>query len=160
MNCIKAGILTFHRAINYGAYLQSCALCNRLNQEENIDCEIIDFRMKKEFEFYNYQQNRSTLKKILLPQKTKFLSNIQNTFDSAFHDPIMRLSSESLVSDSQEEFIDFVKGKYDVIIAGSDEIWKIDNIRGFPNPFWLKGDPGAIKVSYAAKCLPLFILDR
>ena len=150
MGCIKAGILTFHRAINYGAYLQACALCNRLNQEQDIDCEIIDFRMQKDADYYNSQQNCSTLKKILQPQNTKFLSNKQKAFERAVYDPIMRLSSESLVSDSQEEFIDFVKGKYDVIIAGSDEIWKIANIRGFPNPFWLKGDLGAIKVSYAA----------
>ena len=150
MSCIKAGILTFHRAINYGAYLQACALCNRLNQEQDIDCEIIDFRMQKDVDYYDLLQNRSTLKKILRPQKTKFLSNKQKAFERAVQDPVMQLSSESLVSDSQEEFIDFVKGKYDVIIAGSDEVWKFDDLRGFPNPFWLKGDLGAIKASYAA----------
>ena len=43
---IRIGTLTFHRAVNYGAYLQACALCNRLNQEADIDCEIIDFCMR------------------------------------------------------------------------------------------------------------------
>ena len=97
MNRIKVGILTFHRAYNYGAYLQACALCNRLNQEEDIECEIIDFRMQKDVEFYNSHQNRSTLEKILRPQKTKFLSNKPKAFERAAYDPIMRLSLESLV---------------------------------------------------------------
>lgn len=146
----KIGILTFHRAINYGAYLQACALCNRMNQEPDIICEIIDFRMQKEVDHYTHPQYRGVINKIFMLQKKKFLSKKQTAFFKAWHDPIMHLSSESLVSDSQEEFADFVKGKYDVIIVGSDEVWKINKLRGFPNPYWLNGDLGVIKASYAA----------
>ena len=149
MNKIKLGILTFHRAKNYGAYLQACALCNRFNQEPDIDCEIIDFCMKRDKEHYNYRE-KNILKKILKPQKTQFLSKKQKAFENALHDPIMQLSAESLVSDSQEKFFDFINNKYDTIIVGSDEVWKIDKLRGFPNPYWLNGEVGAIKASYAA----------
>lgn len=147
---IKIGILTFHRAHNYGAYLQSCALCNRLNQEPNIDCEIIDFRMRKEVDFYYQFRNRNRIKQFLMFRKTGFLEKRSVAFERAQCDPVMHLSPDALVSDSQEEFVEFVKDKYDVIIAGSDEIWKVDKLRGFPNPYWLPGNLGAVKTSYAA----------
>jgi len=40
----KVGILTFHRAINYGALLQAYALNRYLQKEVGIDNEIIDYR--------------------------------------------------------------------------------------------------------------------
>ena len=43
---MKVGILTYHRSVNYGAYLQALALCKKLNCEQDISAEIIDFRMK------------------------------------------------------------------------------------------------------------------
>ena len=147
---IQIGILTFHRAKNYGAYLQACALCNRLNQEDQFSCEIIDYRMQREENSYNYNKTRNIIKKILRQQKTDFLRKKTDAFNRAIYDPVMHISSESMVSDSQDEFISFVKGKYDVIIVGSDEVWKIDNLRGFPNPYWLQGNLGTIKISYAA----------
>ena len=42
---MKVGILTFHRSLNYGAFLQAVCLCERLNQEKDISAEIIDFDM-------------------------------------------------------------------------------------------------------------------
>ncbi len=62
----------------------------------------------------------------------------------------MRLSPEHIVSNNISDFVNLVKDKYDVIIAGSDEIWKTESSRGFPNPYWLIGDLGCRKFSYAA----------
>lgn len=107
-NKIKIGILTFHRAHNYGAYLQACALCNRLNQEPDIDCEIIDFRMRKEVDFYYQFRDRNKFKKLLRPRKTDFLEKKSAAFERAQCEPVLRLSPDSLVSDSQEEFVEFI----------------------------------------------------
>ena len=38
---MKIGIVTFHRALNYGAVLQAYALCHFLN-DNGFDAEIID----------------------------------------------------------------------------------------------------------------------
>lgn len=147
---MKIGIMTYHRACNYGAYLQACALCSRLNREQEIDAEIIDYRMQKEKIFYS--KKRWTLKrKIRNFPSYMFLKKIYKTFEKVtFKDEQMKLSHFSLTSDDIGEFTDFVKNKYDLIIAGSDEIWKIDGFRGFPTPYWLIGDLGCVKVSYAA----------
>lgn len=145
---MNIGILTYHRAYNMGAYLQACALCARLNGEPDIEAEIIDFRMKKEVSYYD--RDWPAWKKMILPQKYRFNKERDRAIREAGGRGMMKVSTESLTSDSLEEFISFVKGKYDVIVAGSDEIWKVTNFRGFPNPYWLIGDLGCRKVSYAA----------
>ena len=43
---MKLGIITFHRAKNYGAVLQAYAL-NKATQNLNIDSDIIDYRENK-----------------------------------------------------------------------------------------------------------------
>lgn len=40
----KCGIITFHRAINYGAVLQAFALRNYINKNFSVDCDVIDYR--------------------------------------------------------------------------------------------------------------------
>ncbi len=147
---MKVGILTYHRAINYGAYLQSCALVNRLNMEEGISAEIIDFHMKKEVNQYAY--NWSLNAKLRHYGKYLFLSKRKDAIKTALDDPLMVKSGDYCLSDTIEAFKDFVKGKYDLIIVGSDEIWNFNSFRGFPTPYWLIGDLGCRKMSYAASC--------
>lgn len=135
---MKIGILTYHRSYNYGAFLQAYALVKRL-QNEGFDAELIDFNMPKSMKMYRLKAKdpyRLYLKNKLYKM---FLKNVY-----------IALSSEKfLFSDSCEDFKKLVKNKYDIIIAGSDELWKVDGVRGFPNPYWLVGDLGCTKVSYA-----------
>lgn len=148
---MKIGILTFHRAHNYGAYLQACALCNRLNQEEGIEAELIDYRATAEVSRYDVRS--FPLKKKIyqaLHGTYSFNKRIGASFDSAMENPSMKLSKDSLTTDSLEAFRQFVYGKYDAIVVGSDEVWKVDSYRGFPTVFWLFGDMNCRKLSYAA----------
>ena len=148
---MKVGILTYHRAFNYGAHLQACALCNRLNEEEDIDAEIIDFQMereKKHYEVKYYSWNRTI--RSLLKGRYFFERALEKSFKKAVNNPVMRKSDQYMVSDSTDDFAKFVDGKYDVIIVGSDEVWKTNNFRGFPSPYWLFGNLHCRKMSYAA----------
>ena len=45
MNKLKCGVITFHRAHNYGAILQTYALQKTL-EKYSIDCEVIDYRSR------------------------------------------------------------------------------------------------------------------
>lgn len=145
---MKIGILTYHRANNYGAFLQAQALCCRLNQESGIDAEIIDYRMKAEEKQYSY--GAKIKKWIKNPAQIKFDIQLKTMFEHAYDQTYGKLSAGSCTSDSIEEFQKFLAGKYDVVIAGSDEIWKLDGFRGFPSPYWLPGDLQCRKFSYAA----------
>ena len=151
---MKIGILTYHRAPNYGAFLQAYGLCMRLNEEPDLEAEIIDFRMRKEDDFYanrNYPRMkmlRQFLWRIRHIPKYRFKEKLKKSFCRGLRQ--MPLSGQTLCSDSVEDFEEFVRDRYDVIIAGSDEIWKVDGYRGFPTPYWLPGDLGCVKLSYAA----------
>ena len=143
---IKIGILTYHRAVNYGAYLQAYALCSKLNEDERFDAEIIDFNMDLENKKYSL-----SLKKIIKYRSLKkifFYSKLNKTFKRALE--YQKLSSKYIHCDDIEVFKKNINNNYDIIICGSDEIWKVDGFRGFPTPYWLPCDVGAIKMSYAA----------
>ncbi len=146
---MKIGILTYHRSVNYGAFLQAVALCRRLNAESGISAEIIDYNMKKADAVYS-MRNWDLKRKLTKRGRYKFGKEMKAAFDRGYSEISDILSAEKLCSDDMEEFRKFVCGKYDVIIAGSDEIWRIDSFRGFPTPYWLIGDLGCRKFSYAA----------
>lgn len=145
---IRVGILTFHNAHNYGAYLQSFALCNALNNYKEINAEVIDFTMEAEKSRYNL--NMSLRHRLRHPYSFPFEKKVFEQFESLHQTDQLKKSKDSLISDSIEEFNKFVYGKYDIIVVGSDEVWKLGSFRGFPNPYWLIGDCGAVKCSYAA----------
>lgn len=147
---MKVGILTYVNARNYGAFLQAYSLCSILNLEGGIEAELIDYSMKKEIEHYQIKIDNFFIKhpinrlfnwKISIKQRKLFAKDSLNK---------LKKSKNKLITDSIEEFTNFVKGKYDVIIAGSDEIWKTNGFRGFPTPYWLIGDLNCRKFSYAA----------
>lgn len=139
---MKIGIMTFFRPINYGAYLQAYALSHRLNQESDITAEIIDFHMPEEDNFYRRETKvHKNLPRVLFNRK-RF-----QAFRASLSQQI--LSEESCCSNEISQFISFVDGKYDIIIAGSDEVWDVNAYRGFPTPYFLPGELHCKKVAYA-----------
>lgn len=154
MRKIKIGILTYCHPVNYGAYLQSYALCYRLNQEEDFTAELIDYKMKAEAKHYL---------EFLQPQKNVFrmlhcwIRYV--SFQNAWKDQTS--STFKIRCDSTEIVREKLYKKYDIIITGSDEIWQVDGMRGFPTPYFLPGDYGAIKVAYAVSGrTPFSILSK
>lgn len=142
---MKIGILTYHSSHNYGAFLQAYALCNALKENTGNDVEIINYSSKKADDVYleaahTHQINR---------KKSRYQSERYEMFEFSskkFH----KLSGERLATDDIQLFTDWIKGKYDAIVVGSDEIWKLDGFRGFPNAYWLPGVTDCRKLSYAA----------
>ena len=145
---MKIGIFTYHAVHNFGAFLQSRALCLRLNEEKDIDAEIINFRLQSSVN--EYELKRKYKSWIKHPETISFDKAVHRSFVQSQNDGGNILSADSAIGQSCEDFCSFVKDKYDVIIAGSDEIWKISDSLHFPNPFWLCGDLGARKFAYAA----------
>lgn len=142
---ITIGILTFHRAKNYGAFLQSYALCSRLNEEADIKAEIIDFQMEKEKKRYRLSKNPVKIAKKFKLMKFKY--TMYKKFDEMYK--TAPFSEKSCISDRSGDFKNFIKGKYDIIIVGSDEVWKLGSFRGFPNVYFLPFKTSCKKVSYA-----------
>ena len=140
---MKIGILTYHRSHNYGAYLQSYALAQKLLDETDNDVEIIDYNSSKAEKYYikdifRYKNISSII--FNLKKYKMFKHEVKK----------LPLSSNKIITDNLEVFKSKISNQYDLIIVGSDEIWKIGGFRGFPNVYWLPDIKNCKKMSYAA----------
>lgn len=147
---MKIGILTYHRSINYGAFLQAYCLSKYVQKivGDRADVEIIDYTSLSSSQIYNKSLFRgddraSAWKKRIGFERSCFL---------------LPLSRESLCSDDLSEVKDFLRRQnYDLIIVGSDEVWKVDGMRGFPTAYWLNFDIGNCeRISYAVSARTAF----
>lgn len=128
---MKIGILTFHRPINYGAYLQSFALCNHLQKFfPNDRVEIIDYIAPREnkniylnilrtVKWYGISAAFKELKKIIV---------FKNALDN------LSLSDEYYCSKNLNELYSYIDENYDMLVIGSDAIFNW-NQNGFPSAF-------------------------
>ena len=145
----RVGILTFHRSINYGAFMQSYALANQLIKRYGSIVEIVDFEKASKHNAYHAKQG--------LIQALVFGSD-QVMMRSRFQDDLkyLPLSKQSLITDNYDEVFRFLNGRYDVIIVGSDAVWAYNKGLGLKNPYWLFGDAlQCEKYSYAASAFSL-----
>lgn len=141
---MKIGILTFHRAHNYGAVLQAYALQTYL-QSLNHTVEFIDYRNEELLNVYKwFDFNRFKTRhlnniykelKLILPRKKRF-----KKFDE-FINRYLNLSQK-----------EYSLNSYDVIIIGSDQVWNTNLTNGFDNMYWgnFKIHNNSKLVSYAA----------
>lgn len=135
-------IITCHYAYNYGAVLQTYALCKFLNDREN-KTEVINYRP------WYYKGSTKTKNKIKLalrkiariPDHYKsekiFMSFLKNhvpmTIEYNDYDSLAKAELES-----------------DLFIAGSDQIWNFNMPNGSDNAFYLEFVKKGKKASYAA----------
>lgn len=142
----RIGILTFHKAINYGSVLQAWALQQTLKTNE-YDSEIIDYEPKELKHLYETRLKdargfKRKLKRFLSLKGKVFL---QREKFQCFRKEDLYLSKERYTYNSN---FGSIADKYDVIITGSDQVWNT-NIEDcdpvFFLPFLFKGK----KIAYA-----------
>ena len=125
----RIGILTFHRAINYGACLQAYALKKYIKDQGN-ECDIIDYHCPAIEDFYNRvflweDSFKTKIKKVLTwsiqkKRNIRFKQFIEkNLLDAKFGDGY----NKNNISETNE--------LYDSFITGSDQVW---------SPFCTGGD--------------------
>ena len=137
---MKIGILTYHRSHNYGAFLQAYSLSHALNSIEGVSCEIINYNLNKEDVVYKKKKWKRPIYFPMFTKQDKMFEKVQS---------YQLLSGELILDDDYDKVLEYAENRYDVVIVGSDEIWRIAS-RGFPNAYWLPGKREFIKVSYAA----------
>ena len=148
---MKIGILTFHRALNYGAVLQCYALFTVL-KEMGHDVEVIDYRaqsIEKERKAINLKalKNKSWPKRletfVLVPFRFVFRRKAAKTFDT-FLSKYIRLSHPVFTSKD-------IPAKYDLVVFGSDQIWSPILCGGFNDIYYGQFPKGKARfISYAA----------
>ena len=143
---MKIGILTFHRAHNYGAVLQAYALEKYLESKGNV-VEVVDYLSK-----VNSASNliwffkRRNIFALLINLLFKFY-RIYKRFKkfNSFINKTLNLSSTIM------DINQFYKLDYDVYIVGSDQVWNDEITKGFDPIYFGAFDTKnkSLKITYA-----------
>lgn len=152
---MKIGIITYHRAHNYGAVLQCYALSTTLKLLGH-DIEVIDYYPN----YFKEQYNAFSFKKFkqgTLKSKISYLKLLLSTYftkskrSKVFNNFIERLP----LTKKQYNELDYCFGKYDAIFFGSDQVWNPLLTFGEDNVFAGKFDKlGGKFISYATSTSP------
>ena len=144
MNKKRIGVITFHNYDNYGAILQSYALQKKL-RELGTDPEIID---------YSCQYISNPFRLVNLKEKGLF-NYIYGAIGHICYIPRRRKCNQFRKHMKYSEPVTkgnmrAVSGKYDIYIAGSDQIWDY-KLTNFDQTYFLDfPEKGKKKCSYAA----------
>lgn len=142
---MKIGVLTFHRAINYGAILQAYALQKVLKKYSNY-VEVVDYRSFTLEERHHRMKFSFNIKESLI--FLLFGKNYNRKF-SKFRDFLDTYIEKSCPVFSKEE-LQRLAEKYDVLFTGSDQVWNTVITNGDFNYFLDFSLKACIKASYAA----------
>lgn len=145
----KIGIITFHRAHNYGAMLQVYALQKTL---EKYDTVVIDYRNKEIEDTYKVlrinKRNIFTRIKSMVASVIyyKRLSKRHKSFDEFLKENI-KLSKSYYTEDELKK----LPPKLDIYITGSDQVWNYDIAAKKIDAYTLNfGEKNVKRISYAA----------
>ncbi len=158
MDIKKIGIITFHRSHNYGAVLQAYALLTTLKKMGH-NVEIIDYWPKYregDYSLFNFRSKpnngkitlastlKTSLKRVLtLPNRWKVYARFNNF-----------IKHRLKVANTSNQLGSGIADKYDVIVCGSDQIWryKSGRIAGFDDVYFAKYplNKNVTKLSYGA----------
>lgn len=148
---MRIGIITFHRAHNFGAFLQAFALKTFL-EEKGHDVEFVDYWPKEHAALYKvyHREDVNSLKTLLREcvvacyrkNKAQPFIEVQRAF--------LKIGKKPLYEKPQQ----LAEISYDLLIYGSDQIWwksRLKGIDGFDTAYWGMHVPKSVRrASYAA----------
>lgn len=153
MKKIRTATITFHKAVNYGAILQTYALQQSI-LKLGVDNDIIDYNCKlisSEYKLINTKSIKSFIKSLIGFKKFFCKKNKFKLFIKKYIILTSPVTKDILKS---EEF----NNKYDFFITGSDQVWNYE-ITNLDDAYFLNfvKDENKVK-SYAASfgisCIP------
>lgn len=140
----KVGIITFHNSYNCGSMLETYAIHKYL-EKCKVENEIIDFSSDGQKEMYAvFSKNNSVkniLKNIIIFPHYKQIKNNNNKYEE-FKQKYFKLSRKKY---SERDKID---DNYDIVIAGSDQIWNT-TIPDTSDNYFLSWQTNGKKIAYA-----------
>ena len=144
----KIGILTLHNGYNEGAILQAfCVATNLQRSLENSEVEIVDHRYRSKVSAYGPVRD----------DRTRALNDFINH-------SLPLCKREFLANDHRDTF-EFIRENYNIVVTGSDELWKLNYTKRFfglvseqkdpwcppfPNVYWPDESIKIPKIAYAA----------
>lgn len=120
----KVGILTFHRAINWGAMLQCYALY-KIIESFGYDVDVIDYRQSHIEDQYEYVHNITTFKELkkILQKPRWWFGFIFKTLPNRI---VRRYTSlkliKSLTYSNKIKIVNDFPQQYETFVIGSDQV--------------------------------------
>ncbi len=156
---MKIGIFTFHRSINYGAFMQAFSLSRKIAKRfPEAKVEIIDYTSAVMEAVYRPKFNLSLIKHPIIWNLKK---EQYKKFKQALN--ALVLSEKKLCNDvNTKSVLAQYQDDYDIFIVGSDAVWNWIK-RGFPNPYLMNFEKPVVKMSYAASAYgmdPRYVGDK
>lgn len=148
----KIGILTFHRAENYGAILQSYSLFSTLNLIKNLDVFLIDYRsneLEKPYRLIYFGNDNKIIYNFLKSIALLWKNIIKKKNFNSFRRNNMLLTKSIY---DKKSFYNLLN-EFDYVITGSDQVWNLDITKDDKDIYLLndlKRDNQYKKISYAA----------
>ena len=151
-NDMRIGILTFHRAHNYGAVLQCYALQETLKRMGH-DVQVIDYRQPWIEDFYNlFCRNMIRRNSSSVPELFSYLKSSMKKW-------LLAPSKAADFRDFRERFLNLslpcqkaIPQLYDCYVIGSDQLWSLHCLGGVQDKVYM-GDferpAGSRLVGYA-----------
>lgn len=169
---MKIGILThYYKSVNYGGNLQAYALCEFLNSIDGIHAEQICYDMASYQSKGKLKKNRVPFTRrvcLYLKRTVEYINfkrrNLQEYNKWAERNSNFELFSKSIPHSCKvikSDDYNKIKGDYDVLIVGSDQVWHPNYLS---DVFLLNFDFNIIKISYAASMsqgsIPIELQER
>lgn len=148
---MKIGILTYHKAENFGAIMQAYALVHFLN-DSGYEAEIIDYRcinIEVRYDIYNPRVLLS--RKNVLASLAEYTDRFHNLKDREIRKNKFRKFRKRIPMGKSVKKADDISD-YDVVITGSDQVWNFHLNKGDENVFLLNFAKGKQfrRIAYAA----------
>lgn len=167
----RIGILTFHKSINYGAYMQCYALSHRLKQDFPDCCiEVIDYVPDRTLATHDVRLTsylfgtqstklplRMTIARMLALMKNRAILRENQQLVAAFRKDWMQLplSEQPMRGEFVNELLEQLAKRYDAVVTGSDGVWEFIAYP-FPNVYYLGNEQIPARFSYAASSDRMF----
>lgn len=139
---MKVGILTFHRALNYGAVLQCYALQEVL-KGMGYKVEVIDYRP------FNIEKKYKLIKLYNIKAFIGGMLGLYSFQKAKKHFELFRQKYLQLTENKCYEYSAFLF-QFDCYIIGSDQVWSPRLNYGFDPIYWGNIPDAKINISYAA----------
>lgn len=140
----KIGILTFHRSINNGAFMQAYSLSKKLSEKLGCKVEIINYNnrdIEKKYIVEIVKSRPLSIKAVW--QRFSMYRSFRRVLKT------LPLSEFKIIDNKFDVLFEKLKKEYDFLVVGSDAVWNW-TLRGFPNPYLLNIDYEGKLYSYAA----------
>ena len=146
---MKIGILTFHRAYNYGAVIQAYCL-QKILDKLNAEAEVIDYLLNKQIKYtslYSFRHGyKSVLKNLILLTLHKKRVARKLKFDN-----FVRKLKISKIKYENLNDLESSNNNYDAIVVGSDQVWNVKKKEEVSDAYFLSfANDKIYKFSYAA----------